>query len=124
MQEIEKEANAGGLTYDQMMEKAGHSLADVILDLFVDEIEPEVVGLVGPGNNGGDTLIALTALVQDGWKASAYLVNAKKDALVKALPCGRRIDSTPKDDAFSNFPLPSKMRMLLDGILGTEQNCL
>ena len=86
MQEIEKEADASGLTFDQMMENAGHSLADVILDLFVDEIEPEVVGLVGPGNNGGDTLIALTALVQDGWKASAYLVKRKKDASSKSLP--------------------------------------
>ena len=121
MQEIEKEANASGLTFDQMMENAGHSLADAILDLFVDEIEPEIVGLVGPGNNGGDTLIALTALVQDGWKASAYLVKRKKDTLVKAFTdAGGELIPTPKDDAF--FQLSSSIEnadVLLDGILGT-----
>ena len=83
MQTIEKEADAGGLTYDQMMENAGQGLADIVLDLFLDEIEPEAVGLVGPGNNGGDTLVALTALVEEGWKASAYLIKRKKDNLVK-----------------------------------------
>ncbi len=34
MQAIEKEADAGGLTYDQMMENAGQGLADIILDLY------------------------------------------------------------------------------------------
>src|SRR5574342_591799 len=83
MQAIEKEADAAGLTYDQMMENAGQGLADIILELFMDDIEPEIVGLVGPGNNGGDTLVAMTALLAQGWKASAYLVKRKKDALVK-----------------------------------------
>ena len=121
MQTIEKEADANGLTYDQMMENAGQGLADVVLDLFMDEIEPEVVGLVGPGNNGGDTLIALTALVEAGWKASAYLVKRKKDALVKAFTdAGGELIPTPKDDAF--FRLSSSIEnadVLLDGILGT-----
>jgi len=61
MQTIEKEADANGLTYDQMMENAGQGLADVVLDLFIDQEEPQVVGLVGPGNNGGVTLVAMTA---------------------------------------------------------------
>ena len=83
MQKIENDADAGGLAYDQMMENAGQELADVVLDLFVDEIEPEAIGLVGSGNNGGDALVALTALLEEGWGASAYLVKRKKDDLVK-----------------------------------------
>lgn len=83
MHGIEKEADAGGLTYDQMMENAGQGLADIILDLFVQDGDLEAVGLVGPGNNGGDTLVALTAFLGKGWKASAYLIKRKKDALVK-----------------------------------------
>src|SRR6185503_8947496 len=83
MQKIEKEADAGGLTYDLMMENAGQGLADIVLDLFVDDVESEALGLVGPGNNGGDTLVALTALVETGWKAHAYLVKRKKDDLLK-----------------------------------------
>ena len=34
MQSIEKEANARGLTFDQMMENAGRGLADIILDIL------------------------------------------------------------------------------------------
>ncbi len=91
MQSIEKEADASGLTYDQMMENAGRGLADIILDMYAEDVEPEVVGLVGPGNNGGDTLVALSVLVSNGWKARAYLVKRKKDDLVKrfgARHCG------------------------------------
>ena len=54
MQAIEKEADVNGLTYDQMMENAGQGLADIIFDQFEDDVETEIVGLVGPGNNGGD----------------------------------------------------------------------
>src|SRR6266498_3494140 len=83
MQAIEKEADASGLTYEQMMENAGQGVADVLFDLFEDDVETEIVGLVGPGNNGGDTLVALSELAREGWKARAYLVKRKKDELVK-----------------------------------------
>ncbi len=119
MQAIEKEADAAGLTYDQMMENAGQGLADVILDLFVDEPEPEAVGLVGPGNNGGDTLVALTALLEEGWKAKAYLVKRKKDALVKRFTeAGGEIISG--EDAFDKLAEAIETAdILLDGVLGT-----
>ena len=65
MQAIEREADAYGLTYDQMMQNAGQGLADTLLELFLGEEELQVIGLVGPGNNGGDTLVALTALLKE-----------------------------------------------------------
>ena len=119
MQAIEKEADSSGLTYDMMMENAGQGLADVVLDLFIDEIEPEAVGLVGPGNNGGDTLITLTALAVEGWKARAYLVKRKKDDLVK-----RFIDAggeviTGKDGFDQLAEAIEVADVLLDGVLGT-----
>ena len=118
MQSIEKEADAGGLTYDQMMENAGQGLADVILALFIDEVEPEVVGLVGPGNNGGDTLVAMTALLTPGWKASAYLVKRKKDALVKRfVEAGGRMLSVSGFEELAEAVETADV--LLDGVLGT-----
>ena len=78
MQKIEKDADAGGLTCNQRMENAGQGLAEIVLDLILDEIELKMVGLVGPGNNGSDTLIALIALAETGWGASACLVKRKK----------------------------------------------
>ena len=119
MQAIEKEADASGLTYDQMMENAGRGLADIVLDMYAEDVESEVVGLVGPGNNGGDTLVALSALVSNGWKARAYLVKRKKDDLVKRfLSAGGEILSG--DNAFQQLAEAiDTADVLLDGVLGT-----
>jgi ADP-dependent NAD(P)H-hydrate dehydratase / NAD(P)H-hydrate epimerase len=119
MQSIEKEADASGLTYDQMMENAGRGLADIVLDMYAEDVESEVVGLVGPGNNGGDTLVALSALVSNGWKARAYLVKRKKDDLVKRfVAAGGEILSG--DNAFQQLAEAiDTADVLLDGVLGT-----
>jgi len=119
MQAIEREADAGGFTYDQMMENAGQGLADVILGLFEGDVESEVVGLVGAGNNGGDTLVALAALAAEGWKARAYLVKRKKDDLVKRfLEAGGEVLSGT--NAFEKLAQAiDTADVLLDGILGT-----
>ena len=122
MQAIEKEADAGGLTFDQMMENAGQGLADIIYDLFEDDeaqTKIEIVGLVGPGNNGGDTLIALSELVAEGWKARAYLVKRKKDDLVKrfAEAGGEMLSG---ENAFEKLAEAiGTASVLLDGVLGT-----
>jgi hydroxyethylthiazole kinase-like uncharacterized protein yjeF len=118
---IEKEADANGLSYAEMMENAGSGLAGVILELFEDEEEFEAFGLVGPGNNGGDTLVALEHLSNSGWKTRAYLIKRKADELVKRLEAaGGEILSAEKDDkldALATFVETSDL--LLDGVLGT-----
>ena len=35
------------------------------------------LGLVGSGNNGGDTLVALAVLAGWGWQVKAYLVRPR-----------------------------------------------
>jgi ADP-dependent NAD(P)H-hydrate dehydratase / NAD(P)H-hydrate epimerase len=121
MQAIEKEADASGLTFDQMMENAGRGLADIVLDLYLDEAEAEleVVGLVGSGNNGGDTLVALSALAAAGWKARAYLVKRKKDELVRRfIEVGGEVLSG--ENAFEILAEAiGTADVLLDGVLGT-----
>lgn len=119
MQAIEKEADAGGLTYDQMMENAGQGLADLIYDLLEDDVETEIVGLVGPGNNGGDTLVALSELAEEGWKAKAYLVKRKKDDLVKRFTeAGGEL--LTGENAFEKLAEAiENADVLLDGVLGT-----
>lgn len=119
MQAIEKDADANGLAYAQMMQNAGQGLADIIFDLFEDDVETEIVGLVGPGNNGGDTLIALTELAQEGWKARAYLVKRKKDDLVKRFSeAGGEV--LTGENAFEQLAEAVETAdVLLDGVLGT-----
>jgi NAD(P)H-hydrate epimerase len=119
MQAVEKEADAGGLTYDQMMENAGQGLADIILDLYEGDEELQAVGLVGPGNNGGDTLVALAALAAEGWKTRAYLVKRKKDNLFKRFTeSGGEI--LAGENAFEQLAEAiGTADVLLDGVLGT-----
>lgn len=121
MKAIEQEADANGLSYDDMMENAGLGLADFILDVFADEVEPSVLGLVGPGNNGGDTLIAMTHLVKEGWKAQAYLVKRKSDELVKRFQeAGGEVIAASKDKEFESLGAAlENADLLLDGVLGT-----
>jgi NAD(P)H-hydrate epimerase len=119
MQAIEKEADNNGLTYDQMMENAGQGLADIILDLYRKEAGLEAIGLVGPGNNGGDALVALSTLAAEGWKTRAYLVKRKKDDLIKRfLEAGGEVLS--KENPFEQLAQAiATADVLLDGVLGT-----
>jgi NAD(P)H-hydrate epimerase len=124
MRAIEQEADANGLTYAQMLENAGHGLADEIQALaYSADDETEVLGLVGPGNNGGDTLVALAHLAADGWRARAYLINRKVDgdALIERLRKeGGEIILAETDTRFDNLSaFISTADVIVDGVLGT-----
>ncbi len=123
MRAIEKEADAKGVSYEQMMERAGQGIADVVGSFEWDEDSRAVVGLVGSGNNGGDTLVALAALAEEGWQAKAYLARQRPadDPLVKRLLDQGGETLAVEQDA--NYKLLDawlrSAGVLLDGILGT-----
>lgn len=123
MREIEKQADAAGVSYATMMENAGKTLARMI-DFFAilkNEEWNEALGLVGPGNNGGDTLVALTHLAEMGWQARAYVVKRdKKDQLVgRLLKAGGEVTFAESDKHFLKLAEMIKdTQALLDGLLG------
>ena len=125
MRAIEQEADASGLTYARMMENAGRGLAKEILRLAYNQGDDDmqVLGLVGPGNNGGDTLVALAFLAEKGWQARAYLIQRKEegDPLVERLiEAGGEIVISQRDDNFEQLKaFIGTSDVLLDGILGT-----
>jgi len=123
MRAVELEADAGGLSVEKMMENAGDALADEIQILpYGGEDEREVLGLVGAGNNGGDTLVALAHLAADGWRARAYLVNRKAgDELVERLKKeGGEIILASNDPKFEHLSaFIGTADVVVDGILGT-----
>lgn len=123
MKTIEKDADANGLTYAMMMRNAGERLAEVILESYSDLRDSLALGLVGAGNNGGDTLVALVRLAKEGWKCRAYVAPGRPadDPLMKELEnAGGQITHAEKDKNFSTLKsLKKETGVLLDGFLGT-----
>lgn len=68
----EKASDAAGNSYDEMMEKAGWAVAEAIRERY-QVSGSKVTILVGPGNNGGDGLVAGRYLAEWGADVSFYL---------------------------------------------------
>ncbi|MFB0545931.1 MAG: NAD(P)H-hydrate dehydratase [Anaerolineae bacterium] len=73
MRDIEKAADAGGLSYATMMENAGRAVALATQRYIGDVDGKKIFVLVGPGNNGGDGLVAARYLHQEGAHAVLYI---------------------------------------------------
>ncbi len=123
MRNIEKQADAAGLSYSLMMEKAGLGLSRVIQEKYSGSGGKKVIGLVGSGNNGGDTLVALSDLQKNGWKAYVVLFKSRpiKDPLL-----ARVIEEEGEVMDLGEHPPLEKLDawvswsdVLLDGVLGT-----
>ena len=77
MLNIERESDASGHTYEKMIEHAGIGLAEEVHDLQPQIRDTCALGLVGSGNNGGDTLVALAHLAENyNWQVCAYIVKS------------------------------------------------
>jgi NAD(P)H-hydrate epimerase len=82
-----------------------------------------VLGLVGPGNNGGDTLISLCHLVEQEMDVSAYLINRKTvdDGIVEQfIKMGGKVYASNEDNGNLLIKeLIAKCDILVDGVIGT-----
>ncbi len=120
MVSIEKKANAEGISYDTMMQNAGLGIANEVLKNVTSN--QSVIGLVGSGNNGGDTLIALAELNKRGIRTTAFLVKSRSsDDLVKHyVDFGGQVVDISENQNLEYLKaalLPGTV--VIDGILGT-----
>jgi NAD(P)H-hydrate epimerase len=120
---IEKKADAAGLSYDQMMENAGRSIAHHILSVWPGAADFKILVLVGPGNNGGDGLVAGYHLAQAGAEVSYYLLkerppndhNLKRVQELKA-----QIAAVTENNRYRELTkLIESSDLIIDGLLGT-----
>lgn len=120
MQTIEKSADTAGLSYEEMMQNAGIGIADWIYhNLYLGH---GVIGLVGSGNNGGDTIIALTALSKRAIRTQAFLVRPRQnDPLLEVYTGqgGAIVDLTKGEHLSLLESAIMAETIILDGILGT-----
>jgi hypothetical protein len=79
MQRIESESDEAGHSYATMMEQAGRSVARA-LGARRDVRGKQVLVLVGPGNNGGDGLVAARYLSEAGARVMCYLYKDRNPA--------------------------------------------
>jgi NAD(P)H-hydrate epimerase len=124
MLKIEKEADAGGHTYEKMMEAAGRGLAEAVEQLAAQLPDISAYGLVGSGNNGGDTLVALAHLASEfGWTVGAYLVRPRPEGdpyVARLEAAGGRVSTLAEDKKYRILHEGlANHAVLLDGILGT-----
>lgn len=77
MKRIEQAADAGGWSYDNMMLRAGQAVAEAVLSRLPNPGGKEALILVGPGNNGGDGLVAGARLAERGMRVTACLVRPR-----------------------------------------------
>jgi NAD(P)H-hydrate epimerase len=122
MKQLETAAAAEGYSYAAMMAKAGKGLANVVDGRYSTSGAKAVTGLVGGGNNGGDTLVALTELIKLGWQASAVVL-VKEPQLqpyyedLKTSGGDLYYLDQEGDSQLEKFINPASV--LLDGIVGT-----
>jgi hydroxyethylthiazole kinase-like uncharacterized protein yjeF len=69
---LESKANEGGLSFAEMMENAGRGTA-LAIQRRIGARGKRVLILVGPGNNGGDGLVAAHYLWEMGARVTCYL---------------------------------------------------
>jgi hydroxyethylthiazole kinase-like uncharacterized protein yjeF len=78
MRRVEAAADESGHTYAEMMEQAGRGVAQALLARQAVKGQ-RILILIGPGNNGGDGLVAARFLSEAGAEVACYLLKPRAD---------------------------------------------
>jgi NAD(P)H-hydrate epimerase len=73
MRELEQEAVHAGATWSGLMEQAGWGVAQEAMRSLGSARDRRIIVLVGPGNNGGDALVAARHLHDAGARVTLYI---------------------------------------------------
>ena len=123
MRTLEERAVEAGVDLEQLMENAGLNVAQEVWMQLGHVEERRIVVLVGPGNNGGDGLVAARHLAEWGAAVRCYALAARDDAQWEAtvaanIPCG----SVADDDGFEALDAVLEgAEVVIDALLGTGQ---
>ncbi|MBI2867358.1 MAG: NAD(P)H-hydrate dehydratase [Chloroflexi bacterium] len=124
MRELERRAEAAGVSTDTLMEKAGLAAAEQARAFLGGDVRGQrVVVLIGPGNNGGDGLVTARHLAAWGAIATAYLCAPRKEPDPKLeLARKQKVAIEVAWDDLGLATLASAFRgarLVIDAILGT-----
>ncbi len=124
MRALERAAVEAGTSEAQLMEDAGLAVAQEAWMLLGTLEGRRIVVLVGPGNNGGDGIVAARHLAEWGAEVIAYLPRARRDESMlsdfaeRDIPIGRG----EEDPDFAQLEsLFGSADLVLDALLGIGQ---
>jgi hydroxyethylthiazole kinase-like uncharacterized protein yjeF len=125
MRELERATDASGHSYAAMMEAAGAAVGVIAENMILTGTDKNVLVLVGPGNNGGDGLVASRFLLEAGHQVTVYVWkrDIRRDENFRKLKRRRRGIAILWAD---NDPDLAKLReelrrtdLVIDALLGT-----
>lgn len=123
MRDLERRSAAEGVTTDALMERAGLAVARVAWREMDSRPGTRALVLVGPGNNGGDGLVAARHLQAWGAHVTAYLCGPRPPEDLKAHPAraaGVQVAAANDDLALTGLRrLMGDARLVVDAVLGT-----
>jgi NAD(P)H-hydrate epimerase len=122
MRRLEQAAVAAGVSEAQLMEEAGLAAAQEVWMTLGTLEERRILVLCGPGNNGGDGLVAARHLADWGAGVLVYLLKSREgDPLVEELALREvPIAVATNDDSFGALEsLLAASELVVDALLGT-----
>lgn len=118
---LERMTNEDGLPFGDMMENAGRRTAEAIGQRLETQGRPVVV-LVGPGNNGGDGLVAAHYLWEMGARVTCYVWRRDPDGdanYARVTDYGLPVVWAEEDDGYASLrELILGAAVIVDALLG------
>lgn len=122
MRQAEKAADASGQTYELMMESAGQAVATAVRQVTGEE-GIRILALIGPGNNGGDGLVAAYHLQRKGATVTCFIWKRAHDGdpiYQRAEEAGvRMIPSEEDSERAELIRAAQEADVIIDALLGT-----
>ncbi len=126
MREIDRAAASVGVTTETLMENAGRAVAEEMRRLLGSAIGKHVLVIVGPGNNGGDGLVAARYLDDWGAEVSLYLCSQRSTDdknLTLAQERGIATVLADQDGDFAGLDgLLASAEVVIDAVFGTGRS--
>ena len=123
MAALESASERAGVSPDQLMENAGMAIASQATEMLDSSRDACVLVLVGPGNNGGDGLVAARLLHCGGVKVLAYVCAKRRQPDSKLSLAGETGVSVALLEEDSNLALLQsyleQAGLVIDAVLGT-----
>jgi hydroxyethylthiazole kinase-like uncharacterized protein yjeF len=123
MLQLEGNCIKSGITMEMLMENAGQAVAEEAMRILEDIRQQQILILIGPGNNGGDGLVAARCLHDAGAKVFLYFFGSRpgRDPNLKPIRDRRikRIEAEKDINLEELTKLLASVDTVIDALFGT-----